>query len=180
MSAATNVPTAAQRWVDEIEKHERSIESVRMKAAADCKPFHQFIREAKAAAKNEGIGVRALNELLYERKLLKKLAARGKALDENFVEELEVLRDQVAPVEDIELFSFAAGRLDEEIAEAKAKRQNQRAKVKSDAIDSLTDDFEAGDDRPPHLRAAHEQIEAEQRAAAENAAKLESGIKTLN
>jgi hypothetical protein len=39
----TNTAQAAQRWLDEIEKHVETCEQIMMKAASDCQPYKTLI-----------------------------------------------------------------------------------------------------------------------------------------
>lgn len=114
----------AQRWVDEIEKHILAQQQIMIEAAGKCAPIKKMISDVKAAAKNDGMSVKALNALILERKHLRNAAAvRDKLEDEDLIAELEMLRDRVAAVAGLEdLFSHAVGEIDAEIASAKAGR----------------------------------------------------------
>jgi hypothetical protein len=162
----TNTAQAAQRWLDEIEKHVETCQQIMMDAAAKCQPYKTLINEAKAAAKNEGIGTKALSALILERKHLRNAAkVRDKLEDEDIVAELEMLRDQVKAVAGIEdLFSFAADQIEGEIEAKRGKKAADRAKAKSDVLDDLTGKSEDEFDR----------------VGRENAAAVEAGIKPLH
>jgi hypothetical protein len=179
----SNAATAADRWVKEIEGHVLTCQQIMAKAAADCGKYKTFISEAKTAAKNEGVGTKALNALLLERKHLRNAAnVRAKLEDDDLIAELEMLRDQVKPVEGLELFKFAAEQIDGEIAKAKGKTAEKVRKKKAAAIDSLTDDLDDKDFDPRllHLKSTHEQIDAEEAAAVANAKAIQDNIKHLN
>lgn len=176
----TNTATAAERWVLEIEKHVLSKQQIMIQAAADCEPFNKLIREAKAAAKEEGISVKALSALILERKHLRNAAnVREKLEDDDLIAELEMLRDQVSSVAGIEdLFSFATEQLDGEIAKAKSGKSAAAKvkKAKASTLDNLSDD---SDIRPTHLKEAERQ-RLEEEAAKRNAAALNDGISKLH
>jgi len=162
----SNTATAAERWVLEIERHVLAQKQIMMDAASKCAPFKKLIGEAKAAAKNEGISVEALNALITQRQHLRNAVGVVKKLeDDDLISELEMLRDQVPAVEGVEdLWAYAREQIEGEIAEAKAKRSPRAAaaaKAKSDALDDLADDeFD--------------------RVGRENVTKLNAGIKKLN
>jgi hypothetical protein len=177
--AVTNAASAAERWVLEIERHEQAKREIMIEAAADCEPKNKLIREAKAAAKNEGISVKALSALILERKHLRNAAkVREKLDDEDLIAELEMLRDQVSAVAGVEdLFSFATEQLDGEITKAKAGKKAKGQPIPADDEQS-EDDQDLRSTAQKEAEAARLAQEAEvEKAVADNVTKLRRGIK---
>lgn len=172
---------SAQRWIDEHEKHERACQQIMMEAAAKCAPIKAMMSEVKKAAKNDGISIKVFSAALLERKHLRNAAAvRDKLEDEDMQDELDEFRRHVQPVADLPLFGAAIEAAEEKVARSKASR----AKKRSEALDSLTDDEapgpdafeEMGDPRPRHLRDKADETVTGQDAVD----RLKSGITALN
>jgi hypothetical protein len=134
MAEQSNGYASAQRWVSEIEKHQDSVQDVMMRAMRDCQPYHEFIREAKAAAKGEGISVKLLNAALKERKLQRAIVKNRADMDEEIAEDFEAMIEALAPVAGLPLFAVAAADL-----EAKAEARKAKKAARSADIDALSD-----------------------------------------
>ena len=126
---------AAQRWVDEIEKHQETKKSIMMKAVADCGPVEKMIKDAKAAAKNAGISPTLLGKALKERDLLRKVVKNRGDLDDEAVDDFEQLISALKPVADLPLFGAAIDHA--EVEKAKAEKKKAKAAEGRAAMASL-------------------------------------------
>ncbi len=168
-----NTPSSVQRWVDEHERHEAECQQIMIEAAAKCAPIKARMLEVKKAAKNDGISTKVFGAILLERKHLKNAAKVRDKLDEEFQDELDMLREKLAPVADLPIFGAAIQAAEEKATGAK-KRKAEKAKANSDAIDSLTQQDDDEDPRPRFLKDKGETVTGD--AALE---RLSEGIKPL-
>lgn len=134
----TNGFKAASRWVGEIEKHLDSVQDVMMRALRDCQPYHEMIREAKAAAKAEGISVKLLNGALKERKFLRSIVKNRAELDEDIADDFDEFVAALEPVKGLPLFDNAREAAEEK--RERSKRKTDRQKAEAADIDDLAGD----------------------------------------
>lgn len=164
-AAKTNGFPNAQRWVDEIDRHEAEIDALRMEHAARVATVRKLQRGVKDAAKEDGISTKVFNAILLERKHLKNAAkVRDKLEDDDLAAEAEMVRERLSPVADLPLFGAAI-----DAAESAVVKRGKRGAA---AVGSILDDD--ADVRPGFLKPSPDDV-----AAAENAAAL-AGLKGLN
>jgi hypothetical protein len=174
----------AQRFVDEIERCFVELLSERGTYMARCKPIHERIGDWKDRAKDDGIPKKALNTILKERDLIRKIEALNEDLEDDDADQVEMLRNALGPYGDLPL-GRAAVDAEERVASTKptkaAKPPNagKKGTAKKDALNSLVDDKlpaeeDGADVRPEFLRR-----QEEERIAA-NAQAIKDGITKLN
>jgi len=172
----------AQRFVDEIEKCFVDLLSERGTYMARCKPIHERIRDWKDRAKDDGIPKKALNTILKERDLIRKIEALNEELEPDEADEVEMLRDALGPYGDLPL-GRAADDAEDRVASARPakapkppKAPGKKGAPKADALNSLVDDApppDADDIRPAFLK------QQEEDRIAANAKAIQDGIKQL-
>lgn len=184
-------PVVAKRWVGEIERKFDDLASERGSYMAACKEIRTQIGDLKDAAENAGLPKRALNQILKERVLERKLEALRDIEDEDAADLAEQLRTALGDFGDLPLGAAAVEKAEAKTAKAgKGAKGGRKKKAttddmtaedaiaaahKSDPLSTLINDDVPGekDLRPPFLR------DKDQAAAEANAAAL-AGMKTLN
>jgi hypothetical protein len=142
-------PSTVQQFVKDIERHFETLRSHQGEYMNRCKGVRDLIARAKDAAKEAGIPKKALNSLLKERELLRKIdGIRESFEDEEDLETYEALVEALGPLADTPLGRAATG---------------------------SSDDDDEEDVRPRHLREQDEN----RKAAAENSKRLRKGVTGL-
>jgi hypothetical protein len=173
----------AQRFVDEIERCFVELLSERGTYMARCKPIHERIGDWKDRAKDDGIPKKALNTILKERDLIRKIEALNEDLEDDDADQVEMLRNALGPYGDLPL-GRAAVDAEERVASAKPAKAAKPPKAgkkgapKKDALNSLVDDKPPAEEDGVDVRPEFLRWQEEDRIAA-NAKAIQDGIKQL-
>lgn len=188
-------PVTAQRFVGEIERKIDEKLDAHMSYMTICKRIGEAINDLKEAASNAGIPKKALNKILKERGLLRKLEELRESAEEDVRDLVDQIREALG--DDFSGFGLGAAAVSKadgkpvgpeapetpEAAKGKGRKKataSATAPAGGDPLGSLiNDDIPAPANDQADLRPRHVQKAEEDRAAL-NAEALKRGIKELN